>query len=320
MSDIYIPPEGISFRLLGYLSQCVLFSRTNAVPEVWHIAKDSEYPDQWFQLIPGVGKFAGYYIVKSKYTGKVLYSRGAEPLVGHIDGDGMFDDNWFKIEAGEGKYAQNFRLRNFCTDTVIFSRLGVDPEVSNITASAVYADQYFTFLFEDMKVDKIEYDLKSGKIVSSIPKVLAIQSLDNATDIEQEMAFELNVTETHTSTFAFTSGFTATAKLSFSVGLPVVASLGFEMETSQNQEWKFGTQYSHSKTCTVRLPAKASPHTTVIATSSVNSGDIAVPFTIYLSSKSTGVQVETHGTYHGLTTWDLRHSLKEKLIGQRCVD
>jgi hypothetical protein len=37
--------------------------------------------------------------------------------------------------------------------------------------------------------------------------------------------------------------------------------------------------------------------------------DINVPFMIYLKSVATGVQVETHGTYRGVTTWNLHHTL-----------
>ena len=118
MTDFYIPPKEISFRLLGYVTQYVLVSRTHAEPQVFHHPKDSENSDQYFQLIPGTGQHAGYYLIKSKYTGKVLFSRlSPSPRVGHIDGSGQYGDNWFQVEVGKGQYTQNFRLRNFASDT-----------------------------------------------------------------------------------------------------------------------------------------------------------------------------------------------------------
>lgn len=58
-----------------------------------------------------------------------------------------------------------------------------------------------------MDIDRIEYDLKLGKIIASTPLKLANQSLTNDTSQEQEMKFEINQSETHTSTFDYTAGF-----------------------------------------------------------------------------------------------------------------
>ena len=309
MTDFYIPPKEISFRLLGYVSQHVLVSRTHRSPEVTHHPKDLENPDQYFQLIPGTGKHGGYYLVKSKYTGKVLFSRSASPRVGHIDGNGKYDDNWFQVEVGKGRYTNNFRLRNFHSDRVLFSRTHLNPQVDNYSASEVHPDHYFSFLFEDMKVDKVEYHLDLGKILSSTPIVIANQTLFNKTDIEQEMAFELDVTETHSSTFEYTTGFTISMGFSFKAGVPLVAEGDFTVETSLSQEWTYGMTTEFGKSYGARLPVKAPPHTTIRAVSSVNRGDIEVPYTIHLSSKATGFKVQTHGTYRGVSTWDLRHTV-----------
>lgn len=66
-----------------------------------------------------------------------------------------------------------------------------------------------------MKVDKVEYDLKLGKIISSTPLVLANQTLKNDTNHEQEMSFQLNEATSHTSTFEYTLGFTLTIGATF---------------------------------------------------------------------------------------------------------
>lgn len=91
--EIYTPPHGIFFRLVGYASQYVIFSRTNQEPQVGHYPSVYMYDDQFFQLIPGTGEHSGLFAIKSKASGKVLFSRnGPDPYVYHIDGDGYYKD------------------------------------------------------------------------------------------------------------------------------------------------------------------------------------------------------------------------------------
>lgn len=59
-----------------------------------------------------------------------------------------------------------------------------------------------------MRIDRIDYDLDVGKIISSTPLLLASQTLTNNTNQEQEMSFSLNETTSHTSTFEYSTGFT----------------------------------------------------------------------------------------------------------------
>lgn len=91
---MYIPPQGLYFRLTGQESQHVLYSRRGPSPELWHY-KGGQYEDQLFTLIHGTGSRAGLYAIKGKHSGKVLYSRTSpEPCVGHVDGDGKYNDKY----------------------------------------------------------------------------------------------------------------------------------------------------------------------------------------------------------------------------------
>lgn len=90
----------------------------------------------------------------------------------------------------------------------MYSRTTKSPYLWNHPYPSHYNDQYFTYLFEDMNIDRIDYDLDEGKILSSTPIVLANQTLVNDTDHEQEMSFSLSETVEHTSTFEYTFGFT----------------------------------------------------------------------------------------------------------------
>ena len=90
----YIPPQGLSFRIVGYASQCAIYSRNKPDPTVSHFnISHGVYPDQWFTLLHGTGNHAGLYAIKGLASGKVLYSRKSpDPRVGHIDGDGKYGD------------------------------------------------------------------------------------------------------------------------------------------------------------------------------------------------------------------------------------
>lgn len=86
-----IPAIGLPFRIVGIVSECAIFCRYSPSPDVGQISvSDGVYPDQWFTLIPGI--IIGRYAIKSRVTGKVLYSRSESPRVGQIEGDGKYDD------------------------------------------------------------------------------------------------------------------------------------------------------------------------------------------------------------------------------------
>ncbi|KAK0469228.1 uncharacterized protein EV420DRAFT_15892 [Desarmillaria tabescens] len=306
---MYIPPQGIYFRLLGRVSQCVLFARNGPEPLVWQY-KGPEYEDQLFTLIHGTGSHAGLYAIKSKCTGKVLFSRGSPPpRVGQIEGDGAHPDNWFDLEEGSGKYAGGFRILCSSTGLVLYSRTNAEPLFGNHPKADVAADQYFSFIFEDMIVKSVDYKLELGKILNVTPHVLANQTLRNNSDREQEMAFDFSENVTQTSLFEYTTGFTVSVGTEFSVGIPLVAEGKISVSTTLNNEWRFGIQNTFSKTYTAHFPVKAGPQQTVHAVSTVQQGTLDVPYTMHLASKSAGVKVEMEGVWRGVSTWELHHDI-----------
>ena len=91
-----------------------------------------------------------------------------------------------------------------------------DPTFSNYTAKNFFADQLFGFIWEDMNVDKVDFNLDSGKILGSTPITLAEQVLTNGSNSDQEMSFSVNKSITNTSTFEYSAGFTVTLGMEFS--------------------------------------------------------------------------------------------------------
>ena len=89
-----------------------------------------------------------------------------------------------------------------------------DPTFGNHTASSFYPDQLFDSQWEDMKVDKVEYNLNVGKI-SSTPIRIESQVLTNDSDYDQELNFSITKNVVHTSAFEFSAGFTVTLGMKF---------------------------------------------------------------------------------------------------------
>ena len=133
--------------------------------------------------------------------------------------------SWFKLEPGSGQYANYFRLITPSQGLTLFSRISPDPTFLNYTEKNFYADQLFGFIWEDMKVDKVEFNLDSGKIISSTPITLAEQVLTNNSDSEQEMSFSVNKSVTNSSTFEYSTGFTVTIGMEFSGARSPIYSL-----------------------------------------------------------------------------------------------
>ena len=185
----------------------------------------------------------------------------------------------------------------------------MEPQVGNIRAGEVFDDQYFSFLFEDTKIDRVVYHIDEGKILSSTPIAIATQTLHNQSDNQQAMEFSLNETETHTSSFDYTLGFTITVGVSGKAGIPFVAEGGVKVDVANSNTFKWGSTTTTSKTYSAKLPVTAPARSTVRAVSSITRSTLNVPITVYLKSESSGFEVQTQGVYTGVTTWDLRHTV-----------
>ena len=81
------------------------------------------------------------------------------------------------------------------------------------------------------------------------------------------------------------------------------------MEASTTNTWTWGKSTSYTTQYTATFPVKAAPHKAYRAMSVANQGTLDVPYTMHLSSKSTGVKVQTSGTWQGVSSWDIRHTI-----------
>ena len=66
-----------------------------------------------------------------------------------------------------------------------------------------------------VKFESIDFDLKKATISNSAPLTLASQTLENDTNYDQEMSFEVSQTITGEMTFTYTSGMSLTTGFTF---------------------------------------------------------------------------------------------------------
>ncbi|KAA8649441.1 uncharacterized protein ATNIH1004_002112 [Aspergillus tanneri] len=117
MSDIYIPPRNISFRLLGLGSQCVLFSRTSRDPGFGYHTKNDV-----LRIVGGIsyqdrGNSQGTTDFKVKTPERTFTRRAARQE--HDNLDQVYYDQWFKPDSVHPDGC--FRLRNYDNGTVLVS-------------------------------------------------------------------------------------------------------------------------------------------------------------------------------------------------------
>ena len=124
--------------------------------------------------------------------------------------------SWFQFEAGTGQNAKAFRLITRSQSVAVYSRTRDPPFLANIDENQLFIDQYFTFIWEDMQVDKIEYDLDAGTIVSSNPIILSEQTFTNNSSIGMQVQFVVNQAVKSTSEFEYSAGFPVTFGTAFS--------------------------------------------------------------------------------------------------------
>ena len=89
----------------------------------------------------------------------------------------------------------------------------------------------------------------------------------------------------------------------------MVAEGKLSVEASSTNTWTWGKTTEYNTQYVATFPVKAGPRTSVRAMSVANQGILDVPYVMHASSKSSGVKVETKGTWRGVSSWDLRHTI-----------
>lgn len=94
-------------------------------------------------------------------------------------------------------------------------------------------------------------------------------------------------------------------------GVPIVAEDEFTVSETLSDTLLWGQKESFTQNYSASFSYKAGPHETVRGVSTVNEGSLEVPYTVHLSSKSTGAKTESKGIWRGVSSWDLRHTISK---------
>ena len=129
--------------------------------------------------------------------------------------------SWFKLLPGSGQYSKYFRIWTVSEDMILVSRTDQSPNLYNITGTLqTNANEYFMYLWEDMKVTKVDYDLDSARVLTSKPVTIGEQTLDNSGSTQdQTTSFAVEQEVKKTSSFEYSTGFTVNVGMSFSASV-----------------------------------------------------------------------------------------------------
>lgn len=314
MTELYIPPPGIPFRLLGFQSNFVLYSRKIDEPQFHHFSQDPVSADQYFQLIPGTGKFKDYYLIQGQVTGYYIFSR--IDSFGHWEkpaGVDVNEDNYFKLEPGSGKTAGKFRLVNFKSNTVIYSRSTAAPQVGVFSSTSdKFDDQYFSFLFSDMKIEKIDLKVDICTVTRNTPIIIATKTLRNGSSASQSTEFTVDRKTETSSTFEYRSGLPLKAGDSGSARIPLIYEGKVEASATISSTFVWGSPHIGSDTWTGKFLVNAAPHKIARSFVYATSSTVDIPVIIRSKSASTGQTAETKATYHAVLVWGQHYAVTEK--------
>lgn len=295
MSDLYIPPKEIIFKIKNYRSGNILYDNKEHGLFIW---KEEDYENGFWYLVHVKDK---YYKIKNNYSGKcIYYNETYDKLVVWKEED-VEDCYWEFVPTIQNGF---FKIKNNKNNKFMYhnKEYGIVP-----WEDTDQIDNQWTFIFEDMKVDKIEYNFDEGKILNTKTEVIANQVLTNNSDVQQTMIFKVEQSEIHSTNFEYSQGFSIKLGMEFSVGIPFFAESKFNVETTLDQSWTFGETKQFEKRYSQEFPLTALPKSKIKATASVNKGNLNVPYIMTLKSKRTGFKVETKGIFSGVSTWDLRY-------------
>jgi len=200
------------------------------------------------------------------------------------------------VKESEGKWAQGKSSSYFMT--------GRDHEGDENKNTKYYFSQ-FTFDPAYIELQKVEFDIDHGKILSDNPETIISQTYTNNTSIEQEQTYQHTKTLENTSSFTYTGGFKISLEYSYTGGIPEVSQHQITVGAETSHEWSENKTYTESTTYTVELPIKVPAHSTVTASSSITKGSMSVPFTATFKVKDNDDVVTITGTWYGTSTTNI---------------
>ncbi len=305
----YIPDDGIRFRLQNVQSQQLLFDNPDGR---FGVLIGAEYPDQWWTLVKDFGAHPGGYKIKNVKSGRFLFANDKHEI-GAFDGD--FDDQYFTLVPGRGEHLYQFQIKCYRNDLCIFANS--DGRKGAFTCDADNSDQYWTFVYEDMDLVSLNYDLNRAELFGQKPKVLTSVTIPNRTAVPQSSTYEYSESIEHTSTYEWQWGIQIKRGYEFKCALPSAGEIKGSVELSASLGRKWGETNKETRTYKISFPVVCPPGKEVRATATITQATLRVPYVMKLRSKVSGRETESGGIWEGVTSWGLKENLEEFPLAER---
>lgn len=299
----FLPPQGVLFKLENCDSKLWIYANEDGRFGAY---RGGTYADQYWRIVEGHGDYDGYFKLENSASGRWIYSNPDGRFNAYRGG--TYADQYWRTVPGDAGPEGCFKLENLASRKWIYAN---QDGRFNAYRGGDYSDQYWRFVFEETEVLSVEFDADRGVIKNIRPEVLAFETLDNDSSVQQTMEFVVAATEEHSSHFEHEHGFSIGVGASFKAGIPFVGEGEVQVSATTEHTWTFGTTETIGKTYEARFPVNAPPYSRVVAKGIVQRGELEVPYRVVSRGKKSGVEVHSGGTWSGVTTWDLQFEVSE---------
>lgn len=306
-TELFIPPPGLKFRLIGYQGGEAIFANNGRdLKNTLRLydGNKEKHGDQWWTLEKAPG---GRYFIKSTYrpNDHAVMFLNSETLgtwkKGYKDQHFIFEQPDDRVELDdEGDF---FRVVEPEQNNVLVARKS-DGLVGKYSADgARYSDQYFSFDFEDTDVYDIKFDLSQAR--KSEPEAMVVRGTAiNQSKNPAVQTVTLTDEYTETSRFEFQAGYSFSLSTSFTVNLiPEVVSGTVEATHTLSFSTTVGKETERKKNFGNALQVTVSPRTKAVVEGKINRWTLDVPVTIYSRpkwDKKHKIKIVTKATYKGI--------------------
>ncbi len=163
-------------------------------------------------------------------------------------------------------------------------------------------------LYQD-EVVGLDFDLNLGRLVSTVPKCVAQQTVINRSSREQSMEFSFSELVRETSTFGNEVGGSLTVGTEFETGIPFVAEGKISTTLTASYSHTWGSARADQESFSATFPVRAGPWSRVTCRAMVNTSKMEVPYTVKFKSGRV-----LRGKWTGVSAWGLHAEFAEKKL------
>ena len=179
-------------------------------------------------------------------------------------------------------------------------------------------DSHFQFLWESGKVVSVKFLEKQAHFQPRTPKQIGSRTVRNNSSVPQQESYQVKFTESTNHTWKYEGGFAISAnmELSFTAGIPVIASaqgkISFGAET--HHTWTNEQTTTACEEMTFTVPVVVPAYTEVTSTTLIKVDEMEVPYEMEIAFPNCGQKFVSRGKWVGVKTHNSYTTVEEKSI------